>query len=95
MPYCTPDALGELWSDAGLADVAVAPVVVAAAYEGFEDLWQPLELGVAPSGAYAASLPADARAALKDELRRRLDVGDGARPFELTARAWVVTGAVA
>ena len=64
---------------AGLADVAVAPAVVSAGYAGFEDLWQPLELGVGPSGAYAASLAPGARAALEDELRRRLGAGD--EPF--------------
>jgi SAM-dependent methyltransferase len=90
MPFCTPDELGELWSAAGLADVRVEPAVVEAAYDGFEDLWHPLETGVAPSGAYAASLPPERRAALRDELRRRLDVGD--EPFTLTARAWVVAG---
>jgi hypothetical protein len=65
---------------------------VSAGYDGFEDLWQPLEVGVAPSGAYAASLAPEQRAALKQELRRRLGVGDGA--FRLTARAWIATGRV-
>jgi SAM-dependent methyltransferase len=90
MPYCTPGDLRELCETAGLADVTVAPVVVRAAYDGFEDLWYPLESGVAPSGAYAASLPADRRAVLKEEFRRRLGVDE--RPFRLSARAWVVTG---
>jgi len=94
MPFCTPDELADLWSQAGLADVGVADAVVSAGYEDFEDLWQPLELGVAPSGAYATSLPPEERAALKEELRRRLGVGDPDRPFELNARAWVVTGRV-
>jgi SAM-dependent methyltransferase len=92
MPYCEPDSLGELWRAAGLTEVAVAPVVVTAAYDGFEDLWAPLELGVGPSGAYAAGLPPEPRAALKDEFRRRLDAGEA--PFRLTARAWLVTGRV-
>jgi len=92
MPFCMPAELGDLWASAGLADVRVAPVVVAAGYDGFEDLWQPLELGVAPSGAYAISLPPERRSALKRELRRRLGAGDG--PFRLTARAWVATGRV-
>jgi hypothetical protein len=92
MPFCTPDELADLWSTAGLAEVSVFPVVVAAGYDDFEDLWQPLELGVAPSGAYATSLPPERRAALKAELRRRLDVGHG--PFRLTARAWLATGHV-
>ena len=70
----------------------VAPAVVGAEYASFEDLWQPLELGVGPSGAYAAALaPAD-RAAFKAELRTRL--GAGAAPFRLTARAWIATGRV-
>jgi SAM-dependent methyltransferase len=92
MPFCTLGELGDLWSTAGLADVRVRPVVVSAAYEGFEDLWRPLELGVGPSGAYAASLPSEARAGLKEELRLRL--GAGTDPFRLTARAWVATGRV-
>jgi hypothetical protein len=90
MPYCTPAALGELWAAAGCDDVRVAPVVVSAGYDDFEDLWQPLELGVAPSGAYTASLPVDRRAALKAAFREQLGAGDV--PFRLTARAWVVTG---
>jgi SAM-dependent methyltransferase len=92
MPVCTAGALGDLWSAAGLADVRVRPVVVDAGYDDFEDLWQPLELGVAPSGAYATSLAPEHRNALKAELRRRLDAGDG--PFRLTARAWIATGRV-
>jgi SAM-dependent methyltransferase len=90
MPFCTPGELTALWSGAGLADVRVAPVVVSAGYDGFEDLWRPLELGVAPSGAYAAGLPPTRREALKHELRRRLGAGD--EPFRLTARAWIATG---
>jgi SAM-dependent methyltransferase len=92
MPFCTPDELGDLWSSAGLAGVRVWPVVVAADYDDFEDLWAPLELGIAPTGAYATSLPSERRTALKAELRRRLDVGT--EPFRLTARAWVAAGQV-
>jgi SAM-dependent methyltransferase len=92
MPFCTAEELGGLWSAAGLAEVRVSPVVVAAGYDDFEDLWQPLELGVAPSGAYVTSLPAERRTALKAELRRRLGVD--AEPFRLPARAWVATGRV-
>jgi hypothetical protein len=92
MPYCTPHELGGLLATRGLTDVEVIPVTVAARYDGFEDLWHPLELGVAPSGAYAASLSPVRRTTLKDELRRRLDVAG--QPFELTVRAWVATGRV-
>jgi SAM-dependent methyltransferase len=86
----TPDALGALWSAAGLVDARVSSVVVAADYDDFEDLWQPFELGVGPAGAYASSLPVEHRAALRADFRRRLDAGEG--PFRLTARAWIVAG---
>jgi SAM-dependent methyltransferase len=90
MPYCTPDELEALWTDAGLEHVSISDVVVTAGYEGFEDLWEPLEWGVAPSGAYVASLPPDRRAELKADFQQRLGAGD--RPFRLGARAWLVAG---
>ena len=92
MPYCTPDELHELWSAAELAQVRVVPAVVDARYEDFEDLWYPLEIGVGPAGAHTVALAPEARAALKDELRRRLGIGDD--PFRLSARAWIATGRV-
>src|SRR5689334_503524 len=93
MRYCTPDELTALWENAGLERVVVSPAVVTAGYSGFEDLWQPLESGVAPSGAYVVSLEPGRRAEFKAEFRRTLGTGDGA--FELSARAWIVTGRVA
>lgn len=90
MPCCTPHELEALWTGAGLSGVRVAPVSVSAGYDDFEDLWEPLESGIGPAGAYAAALPPERRAALKAELGRRLDMGDG--PFRLSARAWIVVG---
>ena len=91
MPYCTPDALHALWTSTdGLGDVRVSPVDVAADYDDFDDLWRPLEVGVGPAGAYAASLSAPRRAVLADALRRRL--GGDSQPFRLSARAWIVVG---
>jgi hypothetical protein len=90
MPYCQPDELKMLWVDQGLAGVEVGPLVVEADYSSFEDLWEPLEAGVAPSGAYVAALPDEQRRKLRDELHRRLDLANG--PFSLRARAWCVVG---
>jgi SAM-dependent methyltransferase len=92
MPWCRPDELERLWSSAGLEGVDTSELVVEAAYDDFDDLWEPLESGVGPSGAYAAGLPAEPRERLREELRRRLDAGPG--PFSLTARAWCVVGRV-
>lgn len=90
MPFCSRGDLAALWQQAGLTDVDTGELVVEASYEDFADLWAPLELGVAPSGAYAKALPADMRAALREELHRRLGAPHG--PFTLSARAWWVSG---
>ena len=90
MPWCADGELGELWHAAGLRDVRSGPLVVSAAYTGFEDLWSPLPTGIAPSGAFCKSLDGERQAALRDAYRSRLGVGD--EPFELTARAWAVAG---
>jgi SAM-dependent methyltransferase len=92
MPYCHRDELERLWRAAGLDDVTTGQLTVDAAYQGFEDLWQPLEAGVGPSGAYVAALQPERRAGLRDELRKRLGVGE--EPFRLPARAWCAVGRV-
>jgi SAM-dependent methyltransferase len=92
MRWCREGELAELWRTAGLRQVRFGQLVVSASYTGFEELWSPLPTGIAPSGAFCKSLDDDRRAGLHDAFRRRLGVGDG--PFELTARAWTVVGAV-
>jgi SAM-dependent methyltransferase len=92
MRWCRDGELAELWRTAGLHDVRFGPLIVSASYTDFEDLWSPFPTGIAPSGAFCASLAEEQRAALHDAFRRRLGVDD--RPFELTARAWAVAGRV-
>jgi hypothetical protein len=92
MPYSTPETLADLWTTVGLSGVRTAAAVVSASYDDFDDLWQPFVRGVGPAGAYTSTLRPDARAALKAAYRERLGVHDG--PFDLTARAWLVTGTV-
>jgi ubiquinone/menaquinone biosynthesis C-methylase UbiE len=93
MRFSRSEELGELWRSAGLEDVVVAPIVVAASYADFDDLWAPFPTGVGPAGAYAASLDADAQEALSHEFRHHLGDPDG--PFSLSARAWCAVGRVA
>ena len=83
MRFCSTEELSRLWQDAGLVDVEVGPVVVSAAYRDFDDLWAPLESGVAPSGAFCVSLPTQRRAALRRRFAERLGSPDG--PFQLRA----------
>lgn len=90
MPWCREGHLDALWTAVGLVGVTGSSIQVDAAYEGFDDLWSPLPAGVGPAGAWCAALASEPRAAVKEALRRRLDVGEG--PFTLTARAWAVVG---
>jgi hypothetical protein len=93
MRFAQPEELAGLWRSAGLDDVDVAPIVVEASYDDFEDLWSPFPTGVGPAGAYAASLDDEARAALRDEFASRLGQPEGA--FTLSARAWRAVGVAA
>ena len=90
MPFGRRGELAELWRRAGLREVEDGELVVAAAYDGFDDLWAPFTAGVGPAGAYAAALDDERREALRREYRLRLSVPDG--PFELEARAWFTIG---
>ena len=90
MRYCSPAELEALWRAAGLHDVETDALVVEASYADFDDYWYPFPYGVAPSGAYAASLTPERREELRAAVFRRL--GEPAGPFTLTARAWFVRG---
>ena len=90
MRYCTPAELRSLWLRCGLVGVDTAALVVEATYADFEDFWSPFPTGIAPSGAYCASLASGRREALADACWRRL--GSPAGSFTLPARAWLVRG---
>ena len=91
MPYCTPASLGELLEDAGLRDVAVSSIVVGAEYASFDDLWAPLEPGMAPPGAYVTRSTSWPRhfAPSSTAVSRRPPARSRS-----TARAWAVRGQV-
>ena len=90
MRYCTSAELDELWTRAGLSDVATGELHASAAYESFDVLWQPLESGLGPSGAYVKTLDEGRRTAVKQKFHELLGSPNG--PFTLDARAWYVTG---
>ncbi|MGW6062627.1 class I SAM-dependent methyltransferase [Streptomyces sp. NPDC055189] len=90
-PVCGQDRLRSLWRDAGLVDVAVAPIEVATVFVGFPDLWEPFLAGQGPAPGYAAALSPSARERLRSTLRDALPTQpDGS--IVLTARAWAVRG---
>ncbi|MDI3407391.1 class I SAM-dependent methyltransferase [Streptomyces cavernicola] len=90
---CDPERLRSLWAEAGLVDVAVAPLEVATVFAGFPDLWEPFLAGQGPAPGYVAALAPAAR----DRLRAALCEAVPTRPdgsIALTARAWAVRGRV-
>jgi SAM-dependent methyltransferase len=90
MRYCSPPELEALWSGAGLSGVRTDELHAGASYDDFDDLWQPLETGIGPSGSYVMSLDADKRAAVRRTMYELLGSPNG--PFTLNARAWFVAG---
>ena len=90
-PLCRPEPLRELWTEAGLADVAVRSIEIDTVFTDFDDFWTPFLGGQGPAPAYATSLTGEHRTALRELLRARLPTGpDGT--VALTARAWAVRG---
>ncbi|WP_407285259.1 class I SAM-dependent methyltransferase [Streptomyces sp. BP-8] len=90
-PVCRPERLQKVWADAGLVDVATAPIEVPTVFADFADLWEPFLTGQGPAPGYVASLaPAD-----RDHVRDVLEAAVPRRPdgsIALTARAWAVRG---
>jgi SAM-dependent methyltransferase len=86
--------LAALWHSAGLQDVKETVIVMQLPFASFEDFWEPHLKGVAPQGAYVATLTEGRREALRQGLRKRLlaDRPDGA--FSLRAKALAVRGTV-
>lgn len=90
-PVCRPDRLAAAWRSAGLREVETRPIDIAAAFAGFNDLWEPFLGGQGPAPGYVASLDGARRDALAERLRLRLPVApDGS--IRLLARAWAVRG---
>ncbi|MER7892421.1 methyltransferase domain-containing protein [Micromonospora sp. NPDC094482] len=88
---CDPEALRELWADAGLRAVTVQPIEVPTVFAGFDDYWTPFLGGQGTIPGYVRSLPEPQRNRLRDLLAARLPVEpDGS--IRLTARAWAVRG---
>jgi SAM-dependent methyltransferase len=94
MLLCRRGDLAALWREQGFQDVAEEGLTIETRFESFDDFWTPFLEKQGPAGAYAASLSADDREALRQRLRQRLlGVGPDA-PIVLHARAWAVRGTV-
>ena len=90
-PLCAPHRLDALFQDAGLREVATAPIDQPTVFRDFDDYWSPFLGGQGPAPGYAMRLSEERRADLRERIRRRLPARpDGSIP--LVARAWAVRG---
>lgn len=86
--------LTTLWQSVGLEDVMETVITMQLPFASFNDFWDPHLRGVAPQGAYVASISEEHRETLRQGLRKRLL---GSRPdgaFALRAKALAVRGTV-
>jgi SAM-dependent methyltransferase len=86
--------LTTLWQSAGLEHIKETVITMQLPFASFSDFWDPHLKGVAPQGAYVASLSEERREVLRHGLRKRLlgNRPDGA--FSLRAKALAVRGIV-
>jgi len=84
LPGVAEGHLGELFTSAGLTDVASSSLTVTVEHPSFDDWWDPFTLGVGPAGAYVAGLDDARRDALRDRCRQTLP----SAPFRTDATAW-------
>jgi SAM-dependent methyltransferase len=90
-PLCRPQPLTDLWTAAGLDQVAVEAIEVPTVFADFDDYWSPFLGGQGPAPGYLTSLTDEHRRTLRELLRSRLPTSvDGSIP--LTAKAWAVRG---
>jgi SAM-dependent methyltransferase len=90
-PLCRPKPLEDLFTSAGLRDVAVSAIDVPTVFKDFDDYWSPFLGGQGPAPGYCMSLPEQDRIALREGIRSALPAEkDGS--IRLIARAWAVRG---
>ena len=92
-PICRPKPLIEILTSSGLSDAEVRGIDIAAAFDSFDDYWEPFLGGTGSAPRYCMSLDESARDRLKQEVRQRLPTGpDG--EILLAIRAWAAKGRV-
>ncbi len=90
LPGARPGHLAELFTEAGLRDVASTVLTVRVDFTGFAQWWEPFTLGVGPAGKYVSRLDADQRAVLAARCADLLPLGS----FQIAASAWSALGTV-
>ena len=90
-PMCDPDALTEIFQEAGIRYVETRPIDIPTDFKDFDDFWTPFLGGQGSAPGYAMSLSEEHRARLRESLYNSLPFAvDGSIP--LIARAWSIKG---
>lgn len=88
-PFCTPDGLRVLVSDAGFAAIDMTGIETPTIFRDFEDYWRPFTLGAGPAPGYCMNLAPGTRERLRAKLSETLPrQADGS--IHLSTRAWAV-----
>ena len=92
-PLCSPKALSNAFSAAGLLHVATSAVEARTPFKDVADYWSPFLGGQGPAPAYAMSLTEEQRERLRARVAERLPRHpDGS--IQLVAKAWAVRATV-
>ena len=81
-----------LFESAGLQEVVDTTLHVSTRYESFDELWNGFLAGIGPAGVWCVACSDETRAAVREDLFRR--VGSPAGPFTLNAMARSAHGRV-
>jgi len=93
-PLCRPEALIQLFEQAGIDSVETRALEITTAFPDFDAYWSPFLGGTGPAPSYVGSLDPDARGQLRLRLKQRLaPSADGS--IQLRARAMGVRGILA
>jgi SAM-dependent methyltransferase len=90
LPFRTEESLLVLFQGAGLRDVTLGTIDLEAHYQDFDDCWDPLAVGIGPTGAYLLRQAPARRDQLREGCRDLLGRPTG--PFTLPATAIAVRG---
>jgi SAM-dependent methyltransferase len=90
LPFRAEEPLVALWRESGLRDVALGRIDLEARYEDFDDYWDPLAVGIGPTGTYLLRQTPARRDELREGCRELL--GRPVGPFTLPASVIAVRG---